>query len=340
MAHELAHCEHGPHNDKFFRLMDDILEQHAVLMAAGLSRDGGYTMPAFAGSGQLLGSSGGGRPGLLPPSTRPMAGPPTAEQVRNARLRHLQNNKGAPGGRKLGGDGVFSQWMSPAEAAVAAAEARRRMQQLRLRGDRCCRPVAIEVDGDGDDDEGAGDGAGRPASDGDDDRKPAAAAPAGSLPLNGGGGNGANPGIRGRPPPNDGAGKRPRGGGAPAKAPPGEENRRPPPPPSSRASRPPPRDGAERAPSEVIDLTGDDYDHGGVGEGTIAGSGRAPAPPYSPGPWACRRCTYLNQGAAAAPHGNPQACAVCETPRFDPPPRDSDNNNNTTTRALRLRVYK
>jgi hypothetical protein len=328
MAHELAHCEHGPHNDKFFRLMDDILEQHAVLMASGLSKDGGYTMPAFAGSGQLLGSSGGGRPGLMPSSSRP-AGPPTAEQVRNARLRHLQNNKGAAGGRKLGGDGVFSQWMSPAEAAVAAAEARRRMQQLRLRGDRCCRPVAIEIDGDGDDDEGAGDGADRSASDGDDDRKPAAAAPAGSRALDGGG-NGANPGIRGRPPPNDGAGKRPRGGGASAKSPPGEENRRP--PSSSRAG------GTQRAPSEVIDLTGDDgYDHGGGGEGTSAGSARARAPPSAPGPWACRRCTFLNQGAAAS-RGNPQACAVCETPRFDPPPRDDDNN--PTTRALRLRVYK
>jgi len=128
MAHELAHCEHGPHNQKFYKLMDEILEQHAVLMASKLSKNG-HSMPAFAGQGFTLGgtttatvASGGGKSRLL---SHP--------------------------GHKLGGDSEFTQWMSPAEAAVVAAEARRRQQQLRLRGDRCCRPCIIRLDEEDDD---------------------------------------------------------------------------------------------------------------------------------------------------------------------------------------------
>ena len=64
-----------------------------------------------------------------------------------------QQQKQALPGYKLGGEIFFTQWMTPAEAAVAAAEARRRQQQLRLRGDHCCRPCTIEIDDSEDDEE-------------------------------------------------------------------------------------------------------------------------------------------------------------------------------------------
>lgn len=115
LAHELSHCVHGPHNDKFYKLMDDILEEHATLMASGSSVAG----QAFAGQGHVL----GGRP----PS--------------RASRENPQSLLGK--GHTLGGDSRFTQWMSPREAAVAAAMARQRQQQLRLRGNRCCRPCVI-----------------------------------------------------------------------------------------------------------------------------------------------------------------------------------------------------
>ena len=124
MAHELAHCEHGPHNDKFYKLMDEILDQHAGLMASNLSYNGAF-IPSFTGTGQTL---GGGNQGM-------------------AAARKQQQQQARPG-YKLGGDNQFTQWMTPAEAAVAAAEARRRQQQLRLRGDHCCRPCTITIDDD------------------------------------------------------------------------------------------------------------------------------------------------------------------------------------------------
>jgi hypothetical protein len=121
LAHELAHCVHGPHDAKFYKLMDEILDQHAGLMASGLSSNGA-SIPSFAGAGQALGGN------------QNMAG-----------ARQQQQKQALPG-YKLGGENLFTQWMTPAEAAVAAAEARRRQQQLRLRGDHCCRPCTITID--------------------------------------------------------------------------------------------------------------------------------------------------------------------------------------------------
>lgn len=126
LAHELSHCEYGPHNEMFFKLMDSILDEHASLMAS--HHTPGATVPSnfipFGGEGHKLGGSGDNN-----------------------------NGGGKPLGRgyTLGGDASFTQWMSPREAAVAAALARQRQQQLRLRGNRCCRPCVIT--GDGEDDE-------------------------------------------------------------------------------------------------------------------------------------------------------------------------------------------
>jgi hypothetical protein len=52
-------------------------------------------------------------------------------------------------GHKLGGDTTFICWMTPKEAAVAAAECRRRQHLLRHRGDfGCCQTIQIDDDED------------------------------------------------------------------------------------------------------------------------------------------------------------------------------------------------
>jgi hypothetical protein len=139
MAHELAHCVFGEHDERFFKLMDEILEQHALIMASKLTRNN-MPMLAFGGDGRAL---GGGAVSL-------------------ADSRNQQQQQQQPFGHVLGGDAAFKEWMTPMEAAVVAAEARRRQTQLRLRGDRCCRPC-LDQENDEDDVQVL-----------DDDRKPAA----------------------------------------------------------------------------------------------------------------------------------------------------------------------
>jgi DNA-dependent metalloprotease WSS1 len=352
MAHELAHCEHGPHNDKFFKLMDEILEQHAVLMAAGLSRNGGYTMPAFGGSGHALGTATTGRVGAALGNGEGGwgggASRPTPAQVRNARLRHLQQqtsgNHSGGGGYKLGWDSVFTQWMTPAQAAVVAAEARRRMQQLRLRGDRCCRPVTIDVDSDDDDAgsmerEGASDDATRHnpemTADADseergeveespeEERKPAAVVPTSKRPLKSNE-RSDNQAVLRQP---DDASKRPRGATTKREFTnsPDEENQKP----SAKANQ-------STSNMEIIDLTGDEDEDADAR--SVPSAGRPSSAHVRsqqgnrPVPWTCRRCTYRNESHAT---NACTSCAMCETPRF-PPVQEDD----PTTRPVRLRVYK
>lgn len=161
LAHELAHCEHAPHNQAFYQLMDTILDEHAALMASGLSTttstDGSSSssssammMLPFEGTGVRL----GGRAGSSSSSRRP---PQQQQHSTTGGGQRLGGTSGNPSrllvvqqrGATLGGrDANTTTWMSPAQAAAAAAEARRR---LRLRGDRCCRPCVIEIDDDDDD---------------------------------------------------------------------------------------------------------------------------------------------------------------------------------------------
>jgi hypothetical protein len=58
-------------------------------------------------------------------------------------------------GHKLGGDATFTCWMTPKEAAVAAAECRRRQHILRHRGDfGCCQTIQMDDDEDDDNNDG------------------------------------------------------------------------------------------------------------------------------------------------------------------------------------------
>jgi DNA-dependent metalloprotease WSS1 len=144
LAHELAHCEHSPHNKEFYKLMDDILEEHATLLASK-SRYLGNPMMPFSGSGQVSGST------AIPWSS---IGPGYRLNGSTRNTDGAEETSGlGSAGKVLGGDSTFTRWMTPSEAAVVAAEARRRQQQLRLRGDDCCRPCATMEDNESDDNE-------------------------------------------------------------------------------------------------------------------------------------------------------------------------------------------
>lgn len=140
LAHELSHCEYGPHDAKFFKLMDDILEEHANLMYNQNSHPTTMTpattsVTPFSGTGQTLGSG--------------------VRQQQQQQLGHVGDPTSRNGtqGQVLGGDRTFVQWMTPKEAAVIAAETRRRQQLLRMRGDHdCCRPCYDDDNDDDDDD--------------------------------------------------------------------------------------------------------------------------------------------------------------------------------------------
>lgn len=124
MAHELTHCSIGPHNDSFYKLMDALLEEHCSLMASSMT---------FGGGGALNTD----RNTSVPSDFVPFSG-----------QGHALGGQGKPMGRgyTLGGDASFTQWMTPREAAVAAALVRQRQDQLRLRGNRCCRPCLVTDD--------------------------------------------------------------------------------------------------------------------------------------------------------------------------------------------------
>jgi DNA-dependent metalloprotease WSS1 len=94
MAHELAHCVHGPHNVSFYRLMEEILEEHAVAMIQGFRKQ--QSIQYFSGNGHRLGGT-----------TEP---------------RSIWNPNGP---QKLGGVNATQPHIHPREAAATAALNRR-----------------------------------------------------------------------------------------------------------------------------------------------------------------------------------------------------------------------
>ena len=153
MSHELAHCVHGRHDAKFYKLMDDIQEQHAVFMVRGIvaDKDG---FPVNSTQAYTLG--GGKNHGNAP--------------VLEAAERRQQKTKWMPQGpQRLGGDSAFRSWLAAGEAAGMAAEARR------LRDEMWCQPCQeiIELA----DSEEEGEIPGAVQQNDRDDRKPAAVVP-------------------------------------------------------------------------------------------------------------------------------------------------------------------
>ena len=146
MSHELAHCEISPHNAKFYKLMEEIQEQHAVFLAKGtvVDRQG---FPMGGEQAYTLGSV----------STGSRSGPAqTSANSRNAAAKaaiqrqQQQQRMGMPtGGQRLGGStSEFTKWMRPGEAAAMAAEQRRLQDEVWCQP---CEPEIIELSDDEED---------------------------------------------------------------------------------------------------------------------------------------------------------------------------------------------
>ena len=132
MSHELAHCEIGAHNAAFYKLMDEIQDQHAIFLTRGIVADSqGFPM----GSQQAY-VLGGGRNGFV--GQRHSAA--RAAQERQARNRWMPH-----GPQRLGGTSEFQQWLLPREAAGVAAETRRLQDEVWCQP---CEPEIIELSDD------------------------------------------------------------------------------------------------------------------------------------------------------------------------------------------------
>ncbi|KAH7387621.1 hypothetical protein KP509_16G033200 [Ceratopteris richardii] len=112
MLHELTHNEHGPHDAKFYKLLDEITKECEDLMAKGITGTG----QGFDAPGQRLGGYSHN-----PPDSRKREAILAAAQKR-ARTGSLMPN----GPRRLGGDSEIMKALSPIQAAAMAAERRLR----------------------------------------------------------------------------------------------------------------------------------------------------------------------------------------------------------------------
>jgi len=145
MLHELCHNDIGPHNAKFFKLLDEITVECEELMAKGIGGSGA----GFDAKGQRLGHRGGWG-GIETRDPRKAA----AEAA--ARRAGYQAAMGPAGGRKLGGGGAgAATQLGPREAAAAAAERRLRAERFARENGLMNDVVVID---DEDDDKFGGDG--------------------------------------------------------------------------------------------------------------------------------------------------------------------------------------
>jgi DNA-dependent metalloprotease WSS1 len=147
MCHELAHCERGPHDAKFYKIMDEIQEQYAVYLISGVVKDKeGFPIgsdQAFVLGGRNKSSYTGSR----------------TEREQAAVSRQNKSKLGGTfvlGGGLLPGSDLYSslKHLPPAEAARIAAE--RRIEERRKNDSKFCLPCqeVIEIlDGSSSEDE-------------------------------------------------------------------------------------------------------------------------------------------------------------------------------------------
>jgi len=156
MAHELAHCVHGDHSAAFYRLMDEIADQHADYVARGLvvDRDGfpvggeSHVLGGRgAGAGAVRSTIGGG--GNLREAVR------RAAEERSRRPAPTKPQKlGTANAAVSGGIGGIDPKLPPREAARLAAERRALLDA------KWCLPCnqVIDMLSDDDDDDVVDDG--------------------------------------------------------------------------------------------------------------------------------------------------------------------------------------
>lgn len=149
MCHELAHCERGPHDAKFYKIMDEIQEQYALYLVSGVVKDK-EGFPIGSDQAFVL----GGRNNVSDSRSR-------IEREQAAVNRQKKSKLGGTfvlGGGLLPGSDRYSslKHLPPAEAAKIAAE--RRIEERRKNDSKYCLPCQeiIEIlDGSSSEDEDA-----------------------------------------------------------------------------------------------------------------------------------------------------------------------------------------
>lgn len=127
MLHELTHNEHGPHDAKFYKLLDEITNECEELMAKGISGTG----QGFDAPGRRLGGFSHN------PSLSSLRQKALAAAEKRARLGTLVPS----GPNHIGGNKEMMKLLTPSQAAAMAAE-------MRLRDDIwCAAPVTSGADG-------------------------------------------------------------------------------------------------------------------------------------------------------------------------------------------------
>ena len=128
MCHELAHCVVGPHNAKFYKVMEEIEEQYALFLARGVVLDK-QGFPVGSDNAYRLGGSN-----------------VSSEEARRRAAEAAEKRQGLSSGQYVLGGG--KKLRDPKEAARIAAE-------RRLRDSQFCLPCneVIELLGDSDDED-------------------------------------------------------------------------------------------------------------------------------------------------------------------------------------------
>jgi len=160
MAHELSHCIHQNHSPAFYKLMEEILDEHAMLQSESFGKNTNlWGNPSMGGTGSVpstFGSAYNDNTLVVPNSSFPsssgqrLGGDPTATSS-----RLLQTNN--PPGKKVGGSLKRSVIPLTAEArreamAQAAERRQRQMEQIRRMIEQSKEPCVIEIFDDDDDD--------------------------------------------------------------------------------------------------------------------------------------------------------------------------------------------
>ncbi len=141
MAHELSHCVHQNHNQAFYKLTEEILEEHAVLQAQKFSGGNNYPVAAAAAAATTT------------TTTHTEAIPNITTNGQRLGGNSAPNKSRLLDGNRLGGRPRHCR--NHRELAARAAEARKhQMEQIRRMIERSKEPCVIEIfDNDDDDDD-------------------------------------------------------------------------------------------------------------------------------------------------------------------------------------------
>lgn len=117
LLHELAHIEVGPHDARFYKLLDELNEECDELIAGGNDGTGSGNSGSFAGRGRRVGQ------GVTVTVPKHLAGERAVVAARN---RERMGRLMPRGGRRLGGSADIARLCDPREMALAAAQRRAR----------------------------------------------------------------------------------------------------------------------------------------------------------------------------------------------------------------------